>query len=142
MKQVKIRNIYYPDPSINWNFQYENPEAKIQELIDSQIIGLPERIVEQVSCSEEQLANALELIPEVVGEDGVLISPAMVKLPQDYIIEVEDITAQVEQEKINQEALDYLASTDWLIIREVDSGIACSAEIKQLRQAARDSIIR
>lgn len=53
-----------------------------------------------------------------------------------------DITSQVEQEKINKEALDYLASTDYLIIREMDNGTPCPADIKAARQAARQRIVR
>ena len=68
--------------------------------------------------------------------------PTGVILPAEYTVEIEDITDQVEQEAINAEALAYLASTDWLIIREVDSGVICPAEIKALRAEARAKIIR
>ena len=69
-------------------------------------------------------------------------NPTGVILPAEYIIEIEDITAQVAQEVINAEALAYLASTDWLIIREVDSGVPCPVEIKTLRAEARAKIVR
>lgn len=45
------------------------------------------------------------------------------------------------QEKINAEALKYLADTDYLIIREMDAGTPCPAEIKALRAAARAKIV-
>jgi hypothetical protein len=63
-------------------------------------------------------------------------------LPTEYTVEIEDITAQVAQEAINAEALAYLASTDWIIIREVDSGIICPTEIKELRAEARAKVVR
>ena len=63
-------------------------------------------------------------------------------LPAEYTISIEDITAQVAQEAVNAEALAYLASTDWLIIREVDAGTPCPAEIKAERAAARSRIIK
>jgi len=69
-------------------------------------------------------------------------SPTGVILPAEYTIEIEDITAQVAQEAINAEALAYLASTDWLVIREVDAGVACPAEIKTLRAEARAKVVR
>lgn len=69
-------------------------------------------------------------------------NPTGVMLPAEYTIEIEDITAQVAQEAVNAEALAYLASTDWLIIREVDAGVACPAEIKAERAAARARIVR
>ena len=46
------------------------------------------------------------------------------------------------QAAINTEALKYLADTDYLVIREVDSGVPCPVEIKQLRAEARLTIVR
>lgn len=63
-------------------------------------------------------------------------------LPAEYTIEIEDITAQVEQEKINAEALAYLAATDWMVLRAMDNGTPVPQEIKDLRQAARDKVVR
>lgn len=76
---------------------------------------------------------------EEIGEDG---QPTGVVLPAEYTVEIEDVSAQLEQERINGEALEYLASTDWLIIREIDAGIPCPAEIKQARAEARARIVR
>ena len=63
-------------------------------------------------------------------------------MPEEYTIEIEDITAQIAQEKTNAEALAYLASTDWMIIREVDSGVICPSDVKAERAAARAKIVR
>lgn len=62
--------------------------------------------------------------------------------PAEFTIEVTDITSQVEQEKINAEALKYLADTDYLIIREMDAGVPCPAEIKAKRAEARLKIVK
>ena len=51
-------------------------------------------------------------------------------------------SAAQEQEQINAEALAYLASTDFYILREMDNGVPCPAEIKAERQAARERIVR
>ncbi len=64
------------------------------------------------------------------------------KYPEGYWIEWIDISAQVIQEKVNADALAYLASTDWMLIREIDAGIPCPAEIKIERQLAREKIIK
>ena len=45
------------------------------------------------------------------------------------------------QEVSNQEARDYLASTDWMSIRESDGGTPMPQEIKQLRINARVLVI-
>lgn len=62
--------------------------------------------------------------------------------PGEFQVEVEDVTQQLNQEKQNVEALAYLASTDWLIIREIDAGTPCPAEIKAERAAARARIVK
>lgn len=46
-----------------------------------------------------------------------------------------------QQELDSQEALKYLAQTDWYIIREMDSGVPCPAEIKTLRAQARSKVL-
>jgi hypothetical protein len=75
------------------------------------------------------------VMPEVVDIQEV-------QVPAEYSIVVEDISAQLEQEDINREAMEYLASTDWMIIREVDQGIVCPSDVRAARQAARDRIVR
>lgn len=77
MKQVKIRSLKYPDPAINWDFQAEDPQAKLDALLASGICGLPER-------------------PEI-GEDG---EPTGVMLPAEYTISIEDITEQHNLQQI------------------------------------------
>lgn len=97
----------------------------------------------------EEIREFTPAIPAVLDEQGVEITPAIpavaekwVKLKAEYTVEIEDISAQVAQQEINAEALAYLASTDWLIIREVDAGVPCPAEIKAERAAARARVVR
>ena len=116
MKKVTIKN---QSGVAGWGAQLENPTAWIAECVAGNVWGLPER-------------------PEL-DEMG---QPTGVILPAEYTVEIEDITAQVAQEAINAEALAYLASTDWMIIREVDSGVICPAEIKALRAEARAKVVR
>lgn len=87
--------------------------------------------------------------PAVIDENGVEISPAIpavmavwVKLKAEYTVEETDITQQVEQERINREAQEYLDLTDWLIIRELDAGVPCPEEVKKARAEARARIVR
>ncbi len=60
----------------------------------------------------------------------------------EYQIQIEDIAQEVAQAQLNSEAFTYLAETDWLIIREMDTGVACPDEVKKLRQEARNKIVR
>ena len=66
-----------------------------------------------------------------------IIEQRWVKLKSEYTIEVLDITEQLTQQKINDEALQYLKDTDWYIIREIDSGVQCPESVKQNRANAR-----
>ena len=62
---------------------------------------------------------------------------------KEYEIVIEDITSQAEQERINQEALAYLANTDWYVLRaQEDPTKPVPAEIVLARQQARERIIR
>jgi hypothetical protein len=83
------------------------------------------------------------VIPAVLDEEGNEISPESSEvIPSEYEVIIQDVTAQVAQEKINAEALAYLASTDYLILRELDNGTPCPADVKAERQAARERIVR
>lgn len=53
------------------------------------------------------------------------------------------VEAKVSQAEINAAAIKYLAETDYLVIRSVDDpSKPVSDEVKALRQAARDSIVK
>lgn len=61
----------------------------------------------------------------------------------DFTVEIQDVTAKDDQEKINAEALTYLASTDWMVVRAMeDSMKPIPEDIKIARQAARDKVIK
>lgn len=141
MKRATVRSL--KNTSLFW--QASMPEEELNKWLETEIkngsFGKLERTIPQSVCSEEELSEALELFPEVIDETG-FISPALARLPQTFEVIIEDITAQVEQEKINAEALAFLAETDWLIIRELDCGIMCPVEIKIARQEARQRIIK
>ena len=62
--------------------------------------------------------------------------------PLDYDIEISDITSEYNQKLINEQSLKYLMETDYYIIRFLDTGEAIPAGIQQLRQQARNSIIK
>ena len=75
---------------------------------------------------------------EVTSEDGTV---TVVEHAAEYSITEEDITGLREQEQANREALAYLAATDWLVIRQLDSGEPMPADVKQKRAEARAKIV-
>lgn len=96
-------------------------------------------IPEQLEVSHE------EIIAQTQGTDEELaqwLSGDSFKYPEGWWVEHIDISQKIEQDKINADALAYLSSTDWLIVREVETRVACPAEIKQLRSEARLRIVK
>lgn len=59
---------------------------------------------------------------------------------EDAPIVVEEKTAEQLQAEINTEALAYLASTDWYVVRFSETGIAIPDDVKAKRQESRDII--
>lgn len=93
------------------------------------------------------LQQQIEISPADIAEDGSVLQEAVtemqeVELAGEYEVEVLDISAQLAQEKINEEAQAFLDSTDWMVIRALEKGIELSPELKAERQAARDRIVK
>ncbi len=90
----------------------------------------------------EVIKEAVTEMQEVVVQEAVEAVYETVVTPAEYEILIIDISEQVNQQKINSEALAYLASTDWYILREMDEGTPCPEEIKTARQEARNKVVR
>lgn len=64
--------------------------------------------------------------------------------PKPSLQELEDtwllVQAEELQAQINQEALAYLASTDWYVVRFSETGVDIPDDVKAKRQEARDAI--
>lgn len=88
----------------------------------------------------EEVPSYIEVL-----EDGTTVEhpaiPAVyeiIHVPADYEIVEKDL----EQDRINNEAQEFLNSTDWYCARFVDSGTEIPEDIKQARAEARARIIR
>jgi hypothetical protein len=159
MKKVIIKN---KEGQHTHGAEMLDPQAWIADGVAGNWWGKPERWVlhkddrmpmaegyDEADVLEERIVEDYSAIDAVMDDAGAIVQEAIpakthkeVKLKAEYTIEIEDITAQVEQEKTNAEALAYLASTDWLVIREMDAGIPCPAEVKAERAAARARIVK
>lgn len=129
--------------------QKESRQECIEWAISCNLISIVEELVSTA------VTEQVEIQPALFDEEGKEISPAQyeiqeiqpavyksVEQPNSCVITIEDISAKLEQEKINAEALAFLAATDFYIIRELDNGTPCPPEIKAERQAARDKIVK
>lgn len=117
-------------------------DENLDETYWQESFGKPERWVLHKDEPMAEAYDEADVLEEKIEQDSFGVDVKMVKLKAEYTISIEDITAQVEQQRVNQEALAYLASTDWYIIREIDQGTPCPAEIKAERAAARARIVR
>jgi hypothetical protein len=139
MKKVTIKNKL---GVAGWGAEMADPTAWIAEGIAGNWWGKPERWVLHKDEPMAESYDEVDVLEEEIRDTIDGVAQKWVKLKAEYSIEIEDITAQVAQEAINSEALAYLASTDWLVIREVDAGVPCPADIKVLRAEARAKIVR
>ena len=119
----------------------EKANVWIDSLKNTGAWGLPERWLQDSPMSplsEEDKALALDTrtVERMSGQVTEYL------LPAEYSVEVVDITQQVEQDKANKEALAYLASTDWYITRQLETGIQVPVEVSLLRAAARAKVVR
>lgn len=129
-KQDKVTNQGFfssREEAQDWLSRHENIKT----------FGQPKQVIQQ----------QIELSPAILAEDGSILQEAVletkeIELAGDYEVEIIDITSQLEQEKVNAEALAFLAATDFYIIRELDNGVPCPADIKAKRQDARNRITK
>jgi hypothetical protein len=157
MKKVIIKN---KEGQQTHGAEMLDPQAWVADGVAGNWWGKPERWVlhkdepmaegyDEADVLEERIVEDYPAIDAVMDDTGAIVQEAIsakthkeVKLKAEYTIEILDISDQVEQEKQNAEALAYLASTDWLIIREMDAGVPCPVDVKAKRAEARSKIVR
>lgn len=157
MKKVIIKN---KQGIIGWGAEMLDPTEWVASNIANDVWGKPERwalhkdepmaeAYDEADVLEERIVEDMPAQDAVMDDAGVIVQEAIparthkeAKLRAEYTVEIEDISAKVQQEKDNAEALAYLAETDWMIIREVDAGVPCPADVKAKRAEARAKIVR
>jgi hypothetical protein len=132
------------DSRVGWQATFAN-----QDLADAWIakvgaeaqLGKPERWVTE---QQEDVAEAIDTREVDIEANEERGTPARTEtqylMPAEFNVEQEDIAAKLAQEQAAAAAREYLNSTDWYVIREMDSGEPCPSEIKALRAAARAAI--
>lgn len=74
--------------------------------------------------------------PELVN-GGWVINKTLVPLTEDELSAIES----EKQHEINVQNREYLASTDWYVVRQIETGIEIPGYILLAREAARASIV-
>jgi hypothetical protein len=103
----------------------------------------------EVIPAKKELQEVI-LSPEVLDEDGNVITPAIKEMqlveiepettiehPAEFEVQIEDITAEIEAQKAIDQALKFLSDTDWMIIRQAETGVPAPQEILEKRAQAR-----
>lgn len=79
----------------------ELAEAHVAQEEANKSYGELERVKPIIECSPEELAIALEIIPESIDEMGKVI-PESARLPKMYEVIIEDVTGRVQAEAAKQ----------------------------------------
>jgi hypothetical protein len=103
----------------------------------------------EVIPAKKELQEVI-LSPEVLDEDGNVITPAIKEMqlveiepettinhPSEFEVQIEDITAEIEAQKAIDQALKFLLDTDWMVIRQAETGVPVPQEILEQRSQAR-----
>jgi hypothetical protein len=120
LKNEKITNKGFFD-------SMEEAQAWLSNHEGMSTFGQKRQVISHPAISTEA---QVEISPAVIDEDGVEISPAqfetqVTEIPareeiiEGYMVEIQDISAQLEQEDINAAALKLLAESDWKILRHL-----------------------
>ena len=129
-----------------------------KQLVQQQIELEPAVIEKQmILVKEAQLdEEGVEIAPAEYEEQDVVIKEAVIEMQEvelagEYEVIIEDISAQLEQQVINEEAQKFLDESDWKVLRHRDQqelGLATSLsshefqELLRQRQMAREAIVK
>lgn len=111
MFKVIIKN---EEKQLEWSAQFESQELA-QEWLNKQI-GKPHRLPERKVLDDEKNE---------------------ITLPAEFSYEILDVSEEVELQKKKSEAKQFLANSDWYVIRFMDSGIEIPSDVKQKREESR-----
>jgi len=91
--------------------------------------------------TDPRVSNWFKPCPEGYKGEWVGDTYTFTLIPLPTQAELDVAEALRLQSEVNQEALAYLGSTDWMLLRELDGGTVMDAEVKQLRADARLRIV-
>lgn len=123
---------------------YEINHDEIPEVIGQEASAEVPAVLDSNGVEISPLIPAKEFIQAVPFQAAFIeIVPERIEIiPCEYTKEILDTDAEEAQKKINEDALKYLADTDYLAIRLAETGKPMPAGVAESRAAARLSIIR
>ena len=91
--------------------------------------------------SDIRVSNWFTPCPDGYKGEWVDDTYTFIQLPIPTQAEIDAEIAANAQAVINGDSLAYLASTDWLIVRQAETGVAVPADVTTARTAARAAIV-
>jgi hypothetical protein len=112
-------------------------DSEVDIFLHSEVFGSEEQKIVHKIIDKAAVLNdkGEETSPEESHEETETI-------PASYQVVITDLSAEIHQTAVNQEAIAYLASTDFYVVRLMDSGKPLPEGMSVLRQQARDKIVR
>lgn len=93
----------------------------------------------EIKNTEGKVTHAAHFLTE---EEGIVwVSENETSFGLDFVAVHTDVTEQKAIEKQKLEALQYLVSTDWYVIRQMETSMPYPQEIKDARALARLKVI-
>jgi hypothetical protein len=74
---------------------------------------------EEANFSFGKPEHTVELSPRIIDEFGVVTEATFETVPSEYSIEILDITAEIAQQVVNQEAKLFLNNSDYKVLRHL-----------------------
>lgn len=75
------------------------------------------------------------------GQISRLLSVRALEQPASIVTKIKTSEAVNEQDAINSQAKAYLASTDWMVIRFIETGVPVPTDVTASRKAARELVV-
>lgn len=137
MKRVKITNHVK-----NENFQadFEDPTAWITQEVANNSWGLPERWLSDTALSPLSDEEKAKAIDTRVVNDGLGNGWTEYLFPAEYTIEIQDITAQVEAEKAQIEAIKNAQIQAGLRLQDFPAQVDACQDLAELKLAIKQMV--
>ena len=142
MFKIEIKNLQnvvtnkaeFQSEQLCLNWLNQNKSTGAFGKLERQVLEISEGILE----NNEDISKSVN-VEESVDELGNV--KKIHTLPQEFSYQVTDISAQKHAQQESENALKYLASTDWMVVRKAETGMDYPQEIKDLRAAARLKVL-
>lgn len=142
MFKIQIKNL---QNIVTHQAQFESEQSCLDWLNVVKVTGAFGKLQRNVKeISEGVLDNNEDISKSIGSVEMTDVLGNIIKihnLPQEFSHEIIDISDELLAQQESDNALKYLASTDWMVVRKAETGVDYPQEIKDLRAAARLKVL-